>query len=157
MERLIVGPSWLGDAVMMGALVQRLKTADPAGRITVLTPAHLDELVRRLPGVDATVINPFAHGALKLGARAGFGRALKGRFDEAFVLPHSWKSALIPAFAGIRRRIGFVGEARYLVLTDARPLDEAGLPRMVDRFCLLAEPRAATITIAGRTRRPNSS
>ena len=144
MERLIVGPSWLGDAVMMGALVQRLKTADPAGRITVLTPAHLDELVRRLPGVDATVINPFAHGALKLGARAGFGRALKGRFDEAFVLPHSWKSALIPAFAGIRRRIGFVGEARYLVLTDARPLDEAGLPRMVDRFCLLAEPRAAT-------------
>jgi len=143
-ERLIVGPSWLGDAVMMGALVQRLKTADPAGRITVLTPAHLDELVRRLPGVDATVINPFAHGALKLGARAGFGRALKGRFDEAFVLPHSWKSALIPAFAGIRRRIGFVGEARYLALTDARPLDETALPRMVDRFCLLAEPRGTT-------------
>jgi heptosyltransferase-2 len=56
------------------------------------------------------------------------------------VLPHSWKSALVPFFAGIPRRIGFVGEARYLVLTDARPLDEAALPRMVDRFCLLAEP-----------------
>jgi len=140
-ERLIVGPSWLGDAVMMDALVQRLKRADPAGRITVLTPAHLDELVKRLPGVDATIVNPFAHGALKLGERARFGRALKGRFDEAFVLPHSWKSALIPVFAGIPRRIGFVGEARYLVLTDARPLNEQALPRMVDRFCLLAEPR----------------
>jgi len=143
-ERLIVGPSWLGDAVMMGALVQRLKSADPGGRITVLTPAHLDDLVKRLPGVDATVINPFAHGALKLGERARFGRSLKGRFDEAFVLPHSWKSALVPAFAGIRRRIGFVGEARYLVLTDARPLDETALPRMVDRFCLLADPRGST-------------
>jgi heptosyltransferase-2 len=142
-ERLIVGPSWLGDAVMMGALVQRLKTADPAGRITVLTPAHLDDLVARLPGVDATRINPFAHGALKLGARARFGRSLKGRFDAAYVLPHSWKSALVPLFAGIRRRIGFVGEARYFVLTDAWPLDEMALPRMVDRFCLLAEPRGA--------------
>ena len=143
MERLIVGPSGLGDAVMMGALIQRLKSADPDGRITVLTPAHLDDLVTRLPGVDATLINPFAHGALTLGARARFGRSLKGRFDAAFVLPHSWKSALVPVFAGIPRRIGFVGEARYLVLTDARPLDEAALPRMVDRFCLLAEPRGA--------------
>jgi heptosyltransferase-2 len=142
-ERLIVGPSWLGDAVMMGALILRLQAADPAGRITVLTPAHLDDLVRRLPGVDATIMNPFAHGALKLGERARFGRSLRRRFDEAYVLPHSWKSALVPAFAGIRRRIGFVGEGRYLVLSDARPLDEQALPRMVDRFCQLAEPRGA--------------
>jgi heptosyltransferase-2 len=143
-ELLIVGPSWLGDAVMMGALILRLKALQPDRRITVLAPAHLDDLVRRLPGVDATVINPFAHGALKLGARRAFGRSLRGRFDAAIVLPHSWKSGLVPLFAGIRRRTGFVGEARYLVLTDARPLDEAGLPRMVDRFCLLAEPRGAT-------------
>ena len=137
---LIVGPSWLGDAVMMGALIQRLMATDPAREITVLTPAHLEDVVRRLPGVAGALVNPFAHGALQLGERAGFGRSLKGRFDVAVVLPHSWKSALVPLFAGIRRRIGFVGEARYLVLSDARPLDEAALPRMVDRFCLLAEP-----------------
>jgi heptosyltransferase-2 len=137
---LIVGPSWLGDAVMMGSLIQRLKAAAPARPITVLTPAHLEDLVRRLPGVDSTLINPFAHGALQLGERARFGRALSGRFATAIVLPHSWKSALVPLFAGVARRIGFVGEARYGVLTDARPLDEAALPRMVNRFALLAEP-----------------
>jgi heptosyltransferase II len=142
-ELLIVGPSWLGDAVMMGALVQRLKSAEPARRITVLTPPHLEDLVRRLPGVDATLGNPFAHGALKLGERARFGRSLKGWFDQAIVLPHSWKSALVPFFAGIRTRTGFVGEARYGVLSDVRRLDEAALPRMVDRFSLLAEPRGA--------------
>ncbi len=141
MSLLIVGPSWLGDAVMMGALVQRLKAAEPARRITVLTPAHLDEVVRRLPGVDATLINPFAHGALRLGERRRFGRALRGLFQASIVLPHSLKSALVPWFAGIPRRIGFVGEARHLVLNDARPLDEAALPRMVDRFALLADPR----------------
>ncbi len=142
-ELLIVGPSWLGDAVMMGALVQRLKAVAPARRITVLTPPHLEDLVRRLPEVDATLGNPFAHGALKLGERARFGRSLKGWFDQAIVLPHSWKSALVPFFAGIRARTGFVGEARYGVLSDARRLDEAALPRMVDRFSLLAEPRGA--------------
>jgi len=86
------------------------------------------------------VINPFAHGALKLAARMRFGRQLRGRFAEAIVLPHSWKSALVPFFAGILRRTGFVGEARYGLLTDARPLDKAALPRMVDRFCRLADP-----------------
>jgi heptosyltransferase-2 len=140
---LIVGPSWLGDAVMMGSLVARLKAARPARRITVLTPAHLEPLVLRLPGVDEALINPFAHGALKPVQRARFGRALRGRFDEAIVLPHSWKSALVPLFAVIPRRTGFVGEARYGLLNDARGLDAAALPRMVDRFCLLAEQRGA--------------
>jgi heptosyltransferase-2 len=144
-DLLIVGPSWLGDAVMMGALTQRLKAAEPARRITVLTPPHLESLVRRLPGVDASILNPFGHGALRLVERARFGRSLKGRFETAIVLPQSWKSALIPLFAGVPRRIGFVGEARYGVLSDARRLDEAALPRMVDRFSLLAEPRGAKL------------
>jgi heptosyltransferase-2 len=137
---LIIGPSWLGDAVMMGSLIDRLKSDRPDRRITVLTPPHLEALVRRLPGVDAALINPFAHGELKLAARARFGGAMRGRFDEAIVLPHSLKSALVPFFAGIPRRTGFVGEGRYVLLNDARRLDEGALPRMVDRFCILAEP-----------------
>ena len=144
MRLLIVGPSWLGDAVMMGSLVTRLKAVRPDGRISVMTPPHLEPLVRRLPGVDETLINPFEHGALQLLQRARLGRSLSGRFDEAIVLPHSWKSALVPFFAGIRRRTGFVGEARHVVLNDVRLLNEAALPRMVDRFCLLAEPRGTS-------------
>jgi len=140
---LIVGPSWLGDAVMMGSLAQRLKAIRPERRVTVLTPPHLEALVRRLPGVDDALINPFAHGALELAARVRFGRGLRGRFDAAIVLPHSWKSALVPFFAAIPRRTGFVGEARYGLLNDARPLDAAALPRMVDRFARLADPPGA--------------
>jgi heptosyltransferase-2 len=108
--------------------------------ITVLTPPHLEALVRRLPGVDDTLINPFAHGELRLGARARFGWALRRRFDAAIVLPHSLKSALVPFFAGIPRRTGFVGEGRLGLLNDARRLDQDALPRMVERFCLLADP-----------------
>jgi heptosyltransferase-2 len=142
---LIVGPSWLGDAVMMGSLVVRLKAHAPAPTVAVLTPAALADVAARLPGVDETIENPFAHGALRLGERWRLGRRLAGRFDQAIVLPHSWKSALAPFFAGIPKRTGFVGEARYGLLTDARALDEARLPRMVDRFALLADPSAAAI------------
>ncbi len=141
MRQLIVGPSWLGDAVMMGSLIRRLKARDPGGHIAVLAPAFLAGVMARMPGVDETIANPFAHGALKLGERRSFGRALKGRFDHAIVLPHSFKSALIPFFAGIPGRTGFVGEVRYAVLNDARRLDETAIPKMVDRFNLLAEPR----------------
>jgi heptosyltransferase-2 len=138
-DLLIVGPSWLGDAVMMGSLVRRLKARAPAPRITVLAPAYLEGVLARMPGVDDVIANPFAHGALKLGERRRFGRGLRGRFQTAIVLPNSLKSALIPFWAGIPRRTGFVGEQRHLLLNDARRLDPARLPRLVDRFDLLAE------------------
>ena len=143
MELLIVGPSWLGDAVMMGSLVQRLTGKDPAARITVLAPAYLAPVLERMPGVAATLANPFAHGALNLGERWRFGRALRGRFDAAIVLPNSLKSALIPFAARIPRRTGYVREGRQLLLTDPRRLDERRVPRLADRFNLLAEPRGA--------------
>ncbi|HUZ12553.1 MAG TPA: lipopolysaccharide heptosyltransferase II [Caulobacteraceae bacterium] len=143
MRILIVAPSWLGDAVMMGSLLARLKARAPAPRIAVLAPLALEDVVRRMPGVDEVIENPFAHGALRLGGRWRLGRALAGRFEAAIVLPQSFKSALVPWFAGVPRRTGFIGEARHLLLNDARPLDEARLPRLVDRFCLLAEPPGA--------------
>ena len=136
---LIVGPSWVGDAVMMQSLLRRLKTHAEPSRISVLTPAYLEGLLRFMPEVDETIVNPFAHGKLKLGERWRLGRSLHGRFDAALVLPNSLKSGLIPWFAGIPRRIGFIGEGRWLLLNDSRRLDARRLPRMVDRFDALAE------------------
>ena len=58
-------------------------------------------------------------------------------YDRAFVLPNSFKSAIMPFAARIPRRTGFVGELRYVLLNDARKLDKAKPPRTVDRFIAL--------------------
>ena len=90
--------------------------------------------VRRV--IDA----PFAHGEFKLGARLRLARALKQEaYDEAIVLPNSWKSALIPFLAGIPKRSGFVGEARYLLLNRLHRYDSQTLPQLALRYAKLAE------------------
>ena len=54
---------------------------------------------------------PFAHGRLDWGARRRVAADLRGRFDAAYVLPNSLKSALIPWLAGIPKRIGYRAKA----------------------------------------------
>ncbi len=77
-----------------------------------------------MPEVSEGLASPFGHGELKLARRWRLARELKARaYDQAIVLPNSFKSALIPRLAGIGLRTGFVGEARQLLLNDARRLD----------------------------------
>ena len=120
-------------------LLVRLKERDPGGRIDVLAPPWVLPVYRRMPQVGEAIALPFGHGDLKLGERRRFARGL-ARYDRAIVLPNSWKSALIPWHAGIKRRTGYIGELRWGLLNDARALDKVGLPLIVERYAALAQP-----------------
>jgi len=143
---LIIGPSWVGDAMLMQPMLLRLKQRHPGCRIDVLAPPWTAALLGAMPEVDETITNPFSHGALALGARFRLGKKLRGaQYDQAIVLPNSLKSALVPFFAHIPLRTGFVGEARYGLLNDARKLVKKHLPLMMERFAQLAENPGDTI------------
>ncbi|HWQ40214.1 MAG TPA: lipopolysaccharide heptosyltransferase II [Burkholderiales bacterium] len=136
---LIVAPSWVGDAVLSQPLLALLKARQPDAAIDVFAPSWVLPVYRRMPEVAGTLENPFGHGALALGARLRYGRRLRERcYARAVILPNSLKSALVPYFAAIAQRTGFVGELRYGLLNDARRLDEARMPLMVERFAYLA-------------------
>lgn len=136
---LVVGPSWVGDMVMAQPLIHQLSGGGQA-RVDMLVPAWVMGLASRMPGVTDAMASPFGHGELALGRRWRLGRDVSRRsYDQAVVLPNSLKSALVPWFAGIGRRTGFRGEMRWGVLNDIRALDRASVPRLVDRFLLLAD------------------
>jgi lipopolysaccharide heptosyltransferase II len=144
---LVVAPSWVGDALLSQPLLTRLKQKDPQSRIDILAPGWALPVFRRMPEVNETVESPFAHGELALGKRWRMARSLRAKsYDRAYVLPNSFKSALVPLFAGIPERIGFIGEVRQWLLTDARRLDERALPLMVERFAWLADGADAALT-----------
>lgn len=142
---LVVAPSWVGDALMSQPLLTLLKQRDPQLQIDVLGPPWALPIFRRMPEVAGTIESPFAHGELALSRRRRLGRELRARgYQRAFVLPNSYKSALVPWFAGVPERIGYVGEFRYGLLTSARKLDKTALPLMVERFAHLADPPGST-------------
>jgi heptosyltransferase-2 len=136
---LIVGPAWVGDMVLAHSLFQVLKSHAPDCTIDVAAPPWTLPLTARMPEVRAGIALDFKHGEFGWSARRALGKELAARhYDQAIVLPNSWKSALVPFFAGARRRTGYIGELRYGLLNDARRLDKARLPRTVDRFVALA-------------------
>lgn len=141
MKILVVAPAWVGDAVLAQPLFRLLHARHASLALDVLAPSWTFPVFERMPEVRRAIASPFVHGDLKLAERRRLGRELaREGYDQAVVLPNTFKSALAPFFAGIPRRTGYVGELRWGLLNDARRLDPARLPQMAGRFAALALP-----------------
>ena len=132
---LIVAPQWIGDAVMSEPLLARL--AARGEQLSVAALPWVAPVYRAMPQVTEVIELPFAHGRLDWAARWRVAAGLRGRFDIAYVLPNSLKSALIPWLAGIARRIGYQGEGRFVLLNQRLP-NPTGRPPMVSFYSALA-------------------
>jgi heptosyltransferase-2 len=144
---LVIAPQWIGDAVMTEPLLRRL--ADRGERLVVAALPWVAPVYRAMPQVAEVMELPFAHRRLDLGPRWRLGRKMAGRFDNAYVLPNSIKSALLPWFAGIPRRVGYAGEGRWPLVNRRLP-NPPGRPPMVAFYEALADvgPRAASAATA---------
>ncbi|MDR0736562.1 MAG: lipopolysaccharide heptosyltransferase II [Zoogloeaceae bacterium] len=137
---LVVAPSWIGDAIMAEPLFARLRQGAPDLRLDALAPAWVTPALSRMPGISGVIENPCAHGELALRKRFHLARDLARRgYRRAYVLPNSFKSALVPFFARIPVRVGFTGECRLGLVNVRHKLDKGALPLMVERFAQLAQ------------------
>jgi len=137
---LVIAPSWVGDTMLAQPMLQRLLQRHPDAQIDMFAPPWTAALLRQMPEVHEVIINPFPHGVLKLKERILLGKQLHtAQYNQAIVMPNSLKSALVPMFAKIPLRTGYIGEMRYGLLNDARKLNKHKLPLLVERFVRLAE------------------
>ncbi|HSW93896.1 MAG TPA: lipopolysaccharide heptosyltransferase II [Gammaproteobacteria bacterium] len=143
---LVIGPAWVGDMVMAQSLFKLLKQQQPERSIDVLAPAFGLPLLLRMPEVAESLVMPIGHGKLALPERYRMGKALREKqYQQAIVLPNSFKSALIPFWADIPVRTGWSGEMRYGVLNDRRHLDKKRYPLMIEQFMALGLPPDAAL------------
>lgn len=150
MKILIFGPSWVGDMIMTQALFALLKQRHPDVIIDVLAPEWSRPILARMPEIRNTLTLSLQHGELQLKKRYQLGQQLKTEcYDQAIIIPNSFKAALIPFWAAIPKRTGWRGEMRWGLVNDLRLLDKKQLPRIVQRFVALGlaadEPLPATL------------
>jgi heptosyltransferase-2 len=144
---LIVAPNWIGDALMAQPLLARLRERQPQARIDVLAPAWVAPVMRRMPEVAGVIESSFEHGRLALRERWRLGRTLKALgYDQAIVLPNTWKSALTPFFADIGIRSGYVGESRYGLL-NLLHRKQPGREPMASHYARLAQEPGADLKL----------
>lgn len=150
---LVIAPQWIGDAVMSEPLLARL--AARGERLSVAALPWVAPVYAGVAAVDEVIDLPFAHGRFDLVARWRLSGRLRGRFDAAYVLPNSFKSALVPCFAGVPRRVGYLGEHRFLLLNRRLP-NPVGRPAMVGFYSALAGP-APQAEASPRLRLPDAA
>lgn len=108
-------------------------------QLTVAALPWVAPIYKAMPQVAEIVELPFAHGGLQWRARRQIAQQLKGRFGTAYVLPNSLKSALVPLWADIPRRVGYLGEARVGLLTHRlKNPSKAKRPPMVALYSALS-------------------
>ncbi|MEX1044670.1 MAG: lipopolysaccharide heptosyltransferase II [Chthoniobacterales bacterium] len=107
---LIRSSNWLGDAVMSIPAVEACKMGRPDLHLTVLTPAKLAPLWRRVAAVDEVLVIKPGENPWQLARR------LRRRFDAALLFPNSLRSALEARALGVPRLVGYPGHHRQWLL-----------------------------------------
>lgn len=138
---LIIAPNWIGDAVMTQPLLAKLKKQFPDSSIDVLAGQWVAPIYRACTQVNEVIEAPFEHQQLQWSLRQKLAKHLQTKhYQTCFVLPNSFKSALIPWLANIPLRIGYRGEMRFglinLALTNPSKVNR---PPMVEHYLALSE------------------
>ena len=145
---LVKEVNWLGDLVMSTPALRAIRRAWPGAHLAVLIKRELASFFDGARWLDEVI--PYSVGRGLSGffdRRRIVGEIRSRRFDLGVLFPNSFESALWIAMAGIRRRAGFVGDARGAMLTlKASPPPEAVTGHQMDYW--LAMVRATGVCVA---------
>src|SRR5579872_3207775 len=142
---LLIPYVWIGDFVRCHSVVKLLHAQAPERPVDIVSSTLCAPLADYMPGIRKCIVFDLPRGRIALTRQRALAARLRaGHYGQALVMPRTWKSALAPFLAGIPRRTGFAGEARFGLLNDVR-WGERRLQRMIDRMGALALPKDASL------------
>jgi len=145
MRILLVQTSFLGDVILSTPVLGAVKQLYPCSELWTLTTQESEELLRRDPFISGRLVfdkkgaDGGAAGIVRMAASL---RAM--RFDRAYILHRSARTALLMALSGIRPRIAFK-EASFSFLHHQRVVRPKGRHEVLRNLSILsaeAEPTA---------------
>ncbi|MGE3808335.1 MAG: lipopolysaccharide heptosyltransferase II [Gemmataceae bacterium] len=136
-------PNWIGDAVMATPAVRAIRVHHRSARIVGVLKPYITGVVEGSGWFDKLVYLD-STGPWSQRWPAVAWKLRRSDIDLAVLFPNTFRSALVAALAGCRRRIGYVRYARGPLLTDRLwPMrDEQGRLKpspVIDAYDLLAE------------------
>ncbi len=141
---LIIAPAWIGDLVMSSVLIKALKN-NQNNSIDILVNSNLISLANLIPGIRKVIASETEHGKLSLIYRIKKGLSLRSeQYDECYILTNSFKSAIIPLIARIKKRISYLGEYRYGLINIIKQPIERNLG-MVNRYLNLIDQKYSDV------------
>jgi heptosyltransferase-2 len=116
---LIIAAAFVGDTVMAQTLFKIIKQQDPTCSIDVLAATELHHLLKHMPEVDNCLTNTIKRHRLQLFNRFKLAKEIsKKTYTHVYIMPTSFKSAIIPFLANIPIRTGQPGELRHILLNN---------------------------------------
>ena len=116
---LVILPSWIGDTIMSQSLLFELKRIHHNCNIDVIARPYISELIDLIPEINKKFFLDVKHGSFGLSARLNLVKEIKkNKYSDVYILPNSFKAAIIPWLAGIPNRIGYATEFRKMLLTE---------------------------------------
>jgi len=111
---LVCGTNWVGDSVTSMPALQAFRRRHPDARVTLLIKPAVRPLWALHPVPDRMVtLEPGLPGVVRAA------RQVRGvDCASAYVLPRSFRAALVPFLAGVPVRAGLPGHARDFMLTE---------------------------------------
>jgi heptosyltransferase-2 len=120
---LVRSPNWVGDAVVSTAILEPLRDYYCDHNIMVVTKDYVSTIFKNNPFIDDVIVfSGFKDGVKHING------------DIGFILPNSFSSALLFALCGIKRRVGYTGELRTFLLTDAIPRPHLKEEHLVENY-----------------------
>jgi heptosyltransferase-2 len=132
---LVIGPNWIGDAVMSTPALANLRRGLPKAKIDLLVPRRVAPLFEDHPHIDRVWIRDDRQPRRQ---RLAHLLALRRhRYEAVLLLPNSFRAALYAWLVGSPIRVGYATNGRRWLLSRCVPVVDVQPSHQIDAYLRL--------------------